>query len=236
MKARERDYLTIGEVVDKLKATYPDVSISKVRFLEEEGLIAPERTAGGYRKFKDTDVARVELVLRLQREHFLPLAVIRDRLKEIDKGRMPAELRGTAAQGELGSLPADKGTAVPVDQAPTALGLPVSFIKELAEYGIVALGRGEQGAELPAADVVIAHTCWDLRRYGVEPRHLRMYETFAAREASFFEQVLMPAFRHRTPETRQKLAEALGEIGDLTGELKRTLLARALSKTFGDDT
>lgn len=234
MKPRDRDYLTIGEVVEKLKPVYPDVTISKVRFLEEEGLISPERTAGGYRKFKQADVARVDLVLRLQKEHFLPLAVIRDRLKEVDKGRTPAELRGAPAPAGLAGGHADSAGPVPVDQAPTALGLPVSFVKELAEYGIVTLRKGENGQELPAADVVVAHTCWDLRRYGVEPRHLRMYETFSAREASFFEQILMPAFRHRTAETRQKLADALSEIGDLTGELKRALLARALSKTFED--
>lgn len=87
--ARSRDYLTIGELVDSLIPAHPDLSISKVRFLEDEGLITPERTAGGYRKFSTSDVARVDLILRLQREHFLPLAVIREKMADLDKGKVP---------------------------------------------------------------------------------------------------------------------------------------------------
>lgn len=236
MSGRVRDYLTIGEVVSKLKASYPDVTISKVRFLEEEGLISPDRTSGGYRKFAHQDVARVELILRLQREHFLPLAVIRERLKEMDRGRMPPELRGSAGPAQAAALPFEAAETLPVEQAPSALGLPVSFVRELAEYGVVSLVQGEGGEELSRADIAVAHTCWDLRRYGVEPRHLRMYETFAEREGTFFQQILMPAFRHRTPETRQKLVEALGELGELTDELKRSLLRRALTRVFEDVT
>ena len=88
-----RDYLTIGEVVQKLQPSYPDLSISKVRFLEEEDLITPERTAGGYRKFSQKDVGRIEMILRLQRDHFFPLAVIREKLADVDRGRIPAELQ-----------------------------------------------------------------------------------------------------------------------------------------------
>lgn len=231
MSARARDYLTIGELVDKLAVSYPDLTISKVRFLEEEGLVSPDRTSGGYRKYANQDVARVELILRLQKEHFLPLAVIREKLKDFDRGRLPAELRA-AGQGEAVGLAPDVTGSVSVEQAPQTLGLPVSFIRELADFSVVTPIAGENGQELTAADVAIAHTCWDLRRYGVEPRHLRMYETFAEREAAFFEQILTPAYRHRTPETRQKLAEALGEIGDLTDELKRSLLRRALGRVF----
>ena len=99
-----RDYLTIGEVVQRLQGAYPDLSISKVRFLEEEGLVAPERTQGGYRKFSQADVARVEMILRLQKEHFLPLAVIREKLSDFDRGRIPAELQ-RASVGMTAPLP-----------------------------------------------------------------------------------------------------------------------------------
>jgi DNA-binding transcriptional MerR regulator len=86
-----RDYLTIGEVVQRLEGSYPDLSISKVRFLEEEGLVSPERTAGGYRKFSQADVSRIEMILRLQREHFLPLAIIREKLADFYRGKIPSE-------------------------------------------------------------------------------------------------------------------------------------------------
>lgn len=228
--------MTIGEVVERLSHAYPDLSISKIRFLEEEGLISPERTAGGYRKFTATDIARVELILRLQRENFLPLAVIREKLADFDKGKLPAELRPTTAVGEPAALSLDDAESVPLDDVPTALGLPTSFIKELEEFGLVVLIDGTRGKELSRSDVQIAHVCWDMRRFGVEPRHLRMYETFVEREASFFSQILMPAFRHRTPETRQKLGETLGELTGLTEQLSSALLRRALGRVFEDVT
>lgn len=231
-----RDYVTIGEVVERLRSAYPDLSISKIRFLEEEGLISPERTAGGYRKFASTDIARVELILRLQKENFLPLAVIREKLADFDKGKLPAELRSTVGAVERSSSAPDEGGAIPIEDVPTALGLPSSFIKELEEFGLIVLTDGSGGKELGRADVQIAHVCWDMRRFGVEPRHLRMYETFAEREAAFFSQILMPAFRHRTPETRQKLADTLGELTGLTEQLTSSLLRRALGRVFEDVT
>ncbi len=230
-----RDYLTIGEVVQRLQPAYPDLSISKVRFLEEEGLITPERTAGGYRKFAASDVTRIEMILRLQRDHFFPLAVIREKLADVDRGRIPAELqRGPMAVAEPLPIATTEDGQLRVDEAPHALGIPVSFVRELAEFGIVKILDGESGEEIDRADVAAVHAAWDLRRFGVEPRHLRMYETFAEREATLFTQILMPAFKHRTPESKQKLGETLTELGSLTDELKGRLLRRALAKAFED--
>ena len=230
-----RDYMTIGEVVETLQPAYPDLSISKIRFLEEEGLISPERTPGGYRKFSQHDLGRVDTILRLQKEHFLPLAVIREKLADLDRGKVPAELTSAApAVAEAVALPFEEAEAVALDDVPSALGLPVSFVRELADFGLVQVVEGENGEEISPADVRIAHTAWDLRKFGIEPRHLRMYETFAEREAAFFGQALMPAFRHRTPETRQKLVETLGELTGLTADLKGHLLRRALSRVFED--
>jgi DNA-binding transcriptional MerR regulator len=227
--------MTIGEVVERLSATYPGLTISKVRFLEEEGLISPERTPGGYRKFSQSDVTRIELILRLQKEHFLPLSVIREKLADYDRGKMPTELRSSVGQpGEPATLPFDDTETVSVGDAPSSLGLPASFIDELAEFGLIDMIEGDSGSELSRDDVAVAHACWDLRRFGVEPRHLRMYETFAEREATLFSQILMPAFRHRTPETRQKLVETLSELTEHTGDLKSHLLRRALATSFED--
>lgn len=231
----DRDYMTIGEVVETLQPAYPDLSISKIRFLEEEKLIAPERTAGGYRKFSSHDLGRVDMILRLQKEHFLPLAVIREKLAEYDKGKIPPELRQDARHGaEAAALPFEEADPVALDDVPSALGIPVSFIRELVEFSLLKMTDGTRGPELAPSDVRIAHAAWDLRRFGIEPRHLRMYETFAEREATFFAQALLPAFRHRTPETRQRLIETLSEITGLTGDLKSMLLRRALTRVFED--
>ncbi|MDO9556910.1 MAG: MerR family transcriptional regulator [Coriobacteriia bacterium] len=232
--AVSREYMTIGEVVELLQERFSDLSISKVRFLEEEGLVTPDRTAGGYRKFSSADVKRLELALKLQKEHFMPLAVIREKLADYDKGRVPAELETVVAHAETMSLPFEEAQTVPVNKAADMLGLSEAFVRELAEFGLIGLVDGEHGKEIPATDVGIAHACWDLRRFGVEPRHLRIYEMFAEREASFFSQILMPTFRHRTPETRQKLVDTLGELTKLTGELKKHMLHRAISRVFED--
>jgi DNA-binding transcriptional MerR regulator len=234
MPARTRDYMTIGEVVETLQKSHPDVTISKVRFLEEEGLVSPERTAGGYRKFTSADLARIELVLRLQKEHFLPLSVIREKLKDIEKGKLPAELRPVAAKAEAVALPFDEAERVPLDKAPAALGLPLSFLTELVEYGLVVPLKSEDAEEITRSDVAVAHACWDLRRYGIEPRHLRMYETLTGREAALISQILTPTLRQRTPEARTKLDQTLNELLDITSDLKRHLLESALARTFDE--
>ncbi len=230
-----RDYLTIGEVVQRLQGAHPDLSISKVRFLEEEGLVAPERTAGGYRKFSTADVSRVEMILRLQKDHFLPLAIIREKLSDFDRGRIPSELqRSPVGMTEPLPLSVEDDGPFMIESAPNSLGIPVSFIRELAEFGLVVVGKTEGVDSLERGDVQVVHAAWDMRRFGVEPRHLRMYENFADREAALFSQILMPAFRHRTSDSKQKLAETLNELGTLTDELKGRLLRRALSKAFED--
>lgn len=228
--------MTIGEVVETLQPAFPDLSISKVRFLEEEGLIAPERTPGGYRKFTSSDLSRVEMILRLQKEHFLPLAVIGEKLADLDRGKAITELAdGRPAQsGDTMALPFEHSESVLLDDAPSALGIPVTFLRELASFQLIEIVQADDGEELGPLDVRIAHAAWDLRRFGMEPRHLRMYETFAEREAAFFAQALNPLFRHRTPETRQKLIETLGELTGSTGELKSHLLRRALGRVFDD--
>lgn len=234
MAPRVRDYLTIGEVVEKLVLTHPDLTISKVRFLEDERLISPERTPGGYRKYHPSDVQRLELILRLQKEHFMPLAVIREKLDDLDKGKLPPEIRPALEQAEAMVLPLDDAETVPLERVPDTLGLPIAFIRELASFGIVTLVPGERGDELPGPDIGIAHTCWELRKFGIEPRHMRMYESFAEREAGFFQQILMPSMRHRTPEARQKLVDTLGELTAKTGELKQHMLRRAVGGLFED--
>ena len=124
-----------------------------MRFLEDEGLVTPERTAGGYRKFSTSDAARVDLVLRLQKEQFLPLAVIREKLKDLDKGKVPEELRPMVTRPEAVGLPFDEVETVALEDVPSSLGFPVSFVRELAEFGLVRIASGENGEELTHTDV-----------------------------------------------------------------------------------
>jgi DNA-binding transcriptional MerR regulator len=229
--APKRDYMTIGEVVERLQVGYPDLSISKVRFLEEEGLVAPERTPGGYRKFSREDMERIESILRLQREHFLPLAVIKDKLDELDRGRVPDELKEPSVAATVAPSIAESET-IALTAAPAALGIPDSFLRELIDFGLIETKPGPEGQEISGLDVQIAHVAWDLRHYGVEPRHLRMYMTLADREAQLFAQILMPAYRHKTSDSRGRLVETLADMTRHTGDLKRDLLRRSLARAF----
>jgi hypothetical protein len=175
------------------------------------------------------------MILRLQKEHFLPLAVIREKLADFDRGRIPVELqRSPVGMTEPLPLVAEEEAPLAIDGAQSALGIPGTFVRELAEFGLVSIDRLDGADVIERADVQVVHAAWDLRKFGVEPRHLRMYENFSDREAALFSQILMPAFRHRTPESKQKLAETLSELSTLTDELKSRLLRRALAKAFED--
>jgi hypothetical protein len=131
-------------------------------------------------------------------------------------------------------LAAEEEGALALEEAQSSLGIPASFIRELAEFGLVHIVREEGVDAIDRPDVQIVHAAWDLRKYGVEPRHLRMYENFSDREAALFSQILMPTFRHRSPESKQKLSETLADLSKLTDELKSRLLRRALAKAFED--
>ena len=157
MAGRGRDYRTIGEVVQILLERYPDLTVSKIRFLEEEGLISPERTPGGYRKFAEGDISRIESILRMQREHFLPLAVIRERLAEYDRGKTPEELRSSSGTVEPATLPLEGAETTTMGAVTHKTGLPIEFMRELDRFGLIMpTGTGDD-AELSRTDIEIAH-------------------------------------------------------------------------------
>ena len=209
-----RDYLTIGEVVQRLQPSYPDLSISKVRFLEEEGL---DRARAHCRRLPQVLAGRRGAGRDDPAPSARPLPSARGHPREARRFRSrthpsrAAAHAGRAAPSRCRSS-AQKRVRCRLKTRPGALGIPVSFVRELAEFGIVEIAKGPEGEHVERADVASVHAAWDLRKFGVEPRHLRMYEHFAEREAALFSQILMPAFRHSTAETRQKLAETLNEL------------------------
>lgn len=251
------DYLTIGEVVQKLQTSYQDLSVSKLRFLEDEGLIAPERTEGGYRKYSREDLARIELILRLQREKFLPLAVIKVKLDQYDRGLPASEveqaLEVAARSGSTAKEPGSGSSAavtppgrdvyaIELERAETMLladvvrdtQIPEQFIQELKKFGIIEIVHIAGGSRISVNDLSCVRAAWELRAYGIEPRHVRMYATFADKEALTFEQFLRPTYRHKTPRSKEKLAQVLRDITEQTELLKRRLLQRALKDKLGD--
>jgi DNA-binding transcriptional MerR regulator len=215
-KARQ---LTIGTVCGLLKDDFPDISISKIRYLEDQGLLAPRRTQGGYRLFSEEDVERLETILRLQRDEFLPLRVIRQ------------ELSSPAARDRKRrrALDADEGE-LDLDELCERAGIDSRLARELEDFGLLT-ARSEGGRKLYSElEADIAAACGRLAHYGIAPRHLRSFRTAADREAGLIEQIAGPALRSRNPERRRAGAEDLEALGSLAAELSQLLSWRALRR------
>lgn len=223
--SRSRDYLSIGEVLDAVSSDYPDVSISKIRFLETEGLIEPERTPSGYRKFFDKDVERLRYILGLQRDHFLPLKVIKERLSDGTNGdsglapSAPVPPAATPARAQASSLPSPEVSLSAAEIGPAA-GLDDRELQGLIEFGILDGNKDLYDGD----DLVAAKAAAGLFRYGVEPRHLKMYRHFAERESAFFEQIVSPVTRRRDPQAQQEATRSINEIIGLAQSFRDAML------------
>jgi DNA-binding transcriptional MerR regulator len=211
--------LTIGTVCGMLKDEFPDISISKIRYLEDQGLLAPRRTQGGYRLFSEEDLERLETILRLQRDEFLPLRVIRQ------------ELSSPAARDRKRRRGVDADEAeLDLDGLCERAGIDARLARELEEFGLL-VPRTEAGAKrFSELDADVALACGRLAQYGIAPRHLRSFRTAADREAGLIEQVVGPALRSRNAERRRSGAEDLESLGSLAAELSQLLSSRALRR------
>jgi len=216
--ARER-FLRIGEVVRRLHEEFPDISISKIRYLEDEGLLMPRRTQGGYRLFSESDLERLQTILRLQRDEFLPLRVIKDELdapgaKE-RKRRRPTALGGTEE-------------SVTLDELCERAVIDAALAKELEDYGLLAPQGSGADKRYPESDIDVALLCSQLTRFGMGPRHLRTIRTATARQASLLEQMFAPSLRGRNNERRTQAVRDLQQVAELSGELSSLLYWRDL--------
>jgi DNA-binding transcriptional MerR regulator len=216
---RTERMLTIGTVCNRLKAEFPDISISKIRYLEDQGLLAPRRTQGGYRLFSEQDMERLETILRLQRDEFLPLRVIRQELAAPSgkerRRRRAVGLEGTEDELDLAAL---------CERA----GIAPELARELEDYGLLSPRVEDGERRYPETDADIAIACSKLSRYGIAPRHLRTFRTAADRQAGLLEQLVAPALRARNPERRQAGIEELQTLAELGQELALLLFWREL--------
>ncbi|MEU6894203.1 MerR family transcriptional regulator [Streptomyces sp. NPDC046557] len=230
--------VSIGTVLTTLRDEFPDVTISKIRFLEAEGLVEPRRTPSGYRKFSADDVERLGRILRLQRDHYLPLKVIREQLDALDRGeqiRIPAPTAPRDPEGAPSTGPAavygevgrERPTAARVGRAELLAAAEVDEgqLAEWESYGL--LGEAPDGG-FEAEAVTVARLIADLGRFGLEPRHLRAMKAAADREAGLVEQVVSPLRRHRNPQTRAHAEATMKELAGLSVRLHEALVQTAL--------
>jgi DNA-binding transcriptional MerR regulator len=212
-----RAYLGIGEVLVRLQDEFPDVSLSKIRFLESEGLIEPARSPSGYRRFDETDVERLRYILTAQRDHYLPLRVIKERLLPSADGADGADDR-EAAGPEAGPMTRRQLLA--------AAEIDDGQLAELETFGLIRRAGRMYGPD--ALQVACAAAA--LARYGVQPRHLRAVRAAVEREMSFIEQVVAPTLRQRNPQAREHAGRTAREIAAHTMRLHGALIAAALAE------
>ena len=227
--------LTIGAVCKQLEREFPDISISKIRYLEDQKLLSPRRTRGGYRLYAPTDVQRLRTILRLQRDEFLPLRVIRQELasgradEEVERhqgsGPDPRSLRRVNVRGQA--------SLYSLANVLEETGADVKLVRELEEFGVIKGEKrdGEQYYDDTEREIVRA--VQELARFGVGGRNLRVFRTSADREAALLDQILAPALRSRNPDRRREAVEALENLAAIASHLKHLLLVRDLRKLSG---
>lgn len=233
-----KTFSSIGEVLALLRTDFPDITISKIRFLETEGLVEPERTPSGYRKYTHNDIVRLRYVLTAQRDHYLPLRVIKAHLEALDRGLQPAASPGAGPQVPQAAsvapeLPdpdsfSHEHTQLRLSRPEllAAAGLDGGTLQTLESYGLLAPQPGSGHYDGDA--LVIARTVAELSRFGIEARHLRAFKAAAEREVGLIEQVISPLVRQRNPEAQTRAGEVSRELAALSVRLHAALVKAAL--------
>ncbi|MCX4750771.1 MerR family transcriptional regulator [Kitasatospora sp. NBC_01287] len=231
---RGGELLSIGAVLAFLREDFPEVTISKIRFLEAEGLVEPQRTPSGYRKFGPADVERLAYVLRMQRDHYLPLRVIREHLDAIERGEQPPALPastearpGPLEEADRELVAGGQGGGVRLGRAEllAAAGAEEGDLAAWESYGLVVAGP-DGGYD--ADTLQIARLVAELGRFGLEPRHLRQVKAAAEREIALVDQVVAPLRRHRNPQTRAHAETTARELATLAVRLHATMVQAGL--------
>jgi DNA-binding transcriptional MerR regulator len=241
--------MSIGQVLAQLRPEFPDTTVSKLRFLEAEGLVEPQRTPAGYRKYSWDDVARLRLVLTAQRDHFLPLRVIRDQLaaldREADAGRPPRPALNSVRPTGVGAAAPGSTAAPPAPRGPAAEGSDARLTRAdlvarsglddamLAQVEALALLAPRAPGWYDAEALIVAEAVAGLARYGLEPRHLRAFRSAADREAGLFAQLVAPLASQRDPVARVRAGETVRELIGLSQQLHAALLRAALHGALG---
>jgi DNA-binding transcriptional MerR regulator len=221
--------LSIGEVINRLRDEFPDLTVSKVRFLEGQGLIDPDRSASGYRMFGEEDVNRIQYILREQRDHFLPLKVIKSKLTAWERGEEPttAPQSGPPPESYFGG----SGVSMTKEELARSSGLSRRQINEFVDQGVLAPMPLPGGKEVfRDDDLAIARAGYRLLSRGLETRHVRALRLAADRETDLLAQLVAPLLRHRNPDNRRRAAEILADTAQAGSELQEGIVRSRLRR------
>jgi DNA-binding transcriptional MerR regulator len=232
--SKRSDLLTIGEVLNQVRSEFDDISISKIRFLEAEGLIVPSRTKSGYRKFSNADVDKLRYILRMQRDHYLPLKVIKEHIEAIDRGLKPEideieKPKVPSALVDLNQLGIKKSyIRVTREELIANTSITDQDLKESEDYGLIKVladKRHYDDIAVKTARVIAA-----LSGFGLEPRHLKFLKSGSDRESSLIKQVASPMSRSKRPDAGEQALEMMREISNLTNQLHFILVSSTLDE------
>ncbi|MGW9415228.1 transcriptional regulator FtsR [Arthrobacter cupressi] len=224
--------LNIGEVLAQLSDDFPAMTASKIRFLEEKGLINPKRTPAGYRQYAESDVERLRFVLALQRDQYLPLKVIKDYLDAIDRGERPENLppgvtvSPRIVSDELAAELHGRARALSEEQLRTESGASVPLLQSLLDFGLISHVNGK----FDEHSLQVARACVQLESHGLEPRHLRPFQAAADREFGLVERAVAPLLSRKDAASQSRAAEAAREISELCLTLHRALVQDRISR------
>jgi DNA-binding transcriptional MerR regulator len=224
--APARGYLSISEVLAQLRADFPEISISKIRFLETEGLIEPARAPSGYRRFDATDVERLRFILTAQRDQYLPLRVIKERLGRGEREDAAPPDDGPAGAGQFGVGQSGPGAMLTRRELLDRAGITEPQLTELESFGLLRKAGRLYGPD--ALEVAVAAAA--LGGYGVQPRHLRAIQAAVDRESALIEDVVAPILKQRGPGARELAGQTAAELAALSGRLHRALIEGALAE------
>jgi DNA-binding transcriptional MerR regulator len=236
MSVPARAYLSIGEVLSKLRVEFSDITISKIRFLESEGLIDPQRTPSGYRKFTSIDLERLRYVLSAQRDQYLPLRVIKENLDALDRGLTPSATPGSPAAPRLATIDGEFAPSNFVHDSQLRLsreellqssGLLEAQLAQLESFGLIEV----KGRYFDADALAVARAVAEMASFGIEARHLRSFKTAADREVGLVEQVITPLLRQKGSDAQARAEEVQRELASLSIRLHAALVASGLHRS-----
>ncbi len=218
---------TIGEVINNLRPEFPEITVSKVRFLETKGMVKPRRSKSGYREFTPEDVSRIRYILQQQRDHFLPLKVIKSKLNAWERGEVPADAPSGPPPGTYFAV---SPTEMNREELSRAAGLSSADLALLIENHVIQPHSGPGASEVFGGDdLSVAQAAARLLRNGLEARHLRTLRLGAERSSELLHQLTVPLLRHGNPDTRRRAAEVLADCAQAVGELQQAIVRSTLA-------
>lgn len=232
--SKKENLFTIGEVLNQVRSEFDEISISKIRFLEAEGLLVPSRTKSGYRKFSNSDIEKLRYILRMQRDHYLPLKIIKEHIEAMDRGLTPQieqdvkpKIPSRVVDFNQGSL-VKRNIRVTKEELIKDTGISDKDLNDSLDFGLISVladNRHFDENAIKTSRVIAA-----LSEYGIEPRHLKVMKSGSEREVSLIKQIVSPLARSRRPDASEQAEQMMREIANLTNQLHSILVHSSLDE------